>query len=262
MGDVRAMTDENKFFRYVWRFNAVVLAFVAIAAAIAILGNILNPWRPTPPEPAGHFAPVPKGAENGFTYRLASHGESRLVGQEELIALDRWNGSPETYGLKEMRLGASTSYIAQSRSVNLLAVNHTTVESHWIFKGYDRAIVGDDPVYDTVPLSPGLIPLRPDQAPSSTIALVMTVVDSDTNKDGELSEKDRQSLYVYRPGTMEAARLLTADLIVSRQQTSTDRYLVIYENGSSAVAATFSIPGFKLIAEKPLPKVPLATPKN
>jgi len=53
----------------------------------------------------------------------------------------------------------------------------------------------------------------------------------------------------------EAVRLLAADLIVSGQQTSSDHYLVVYENGSSAIAATFSIPEFKLVAEKPLPKV-------
>jgi len=248
------MTDENKFFRYVWRFNAIALACVAIAAGGAIIFNLLNPWRPAEPTPAGHFAPVPHGAEKGFTYRLESHGERRLVEREELIALDRWNGSPQSYGLQEMRL-TSASYIERLRSVNLLAIDQNTVESHWVFRGYDRAIITDDTVYDAVPSGPA-VPWGPGAALPSAIALVMTVVDSDTNKDGELTEKDRQSLYVYRPGATEAVRLLTADLIVSRQQSRNDRYLVVYENGSSAIAATYSVPDFKLIVEKQLPKVP------
>jgi len=37
------MTDENKFFRYIWRFNAIVLACVAMAAGGAMLYGILNP---------------------------------------------------------------------------------------------------------------------------------------------------------------------------------------------------------------------------
>ncbi len=251
------MADENKFFRIVWRFNALVLACAAIAGGGTIIYNLLHPWRPVEPAPVGHFAPVPRGAEKGFTYRLESHSERRLIGREELIALDRWNGAPETYGLQHMELRASVSYGASyisTRSVNLLAIDQSTVESHWIFQGYDRAILADDSVYDVLP-SP-IFPLGAGPTPSSAIALVITVVDSDTNKDGELSEKDRQSLYVYRPGEAEAVRLLTADLIVSRQQSRNDRYLVVYENGSSAIAATYSVPDFKLIVEKPLPKVP------
>lgn len=247
------MTDENKFFRYIWRFNAIVLAGAAIAAGGTIIYNLANPWRPAEIAPAGHFAPVPHGAEKGFTYRLENHGERRLIGREELIALDRWNGSPESYGLQHMELRSSVSYTS-ARSVNLLAIDQSTVESHWIFRGYNRAILSDDPVYDVIP-SP-IVPFEPGPARSSAIALVITVVDADTNKDGELTEKDRQSVYVYRPGTAEAVRLLTADFIVSRQQSGNDRYLVVYENGSSAIAATYSVPDFRLIVEKPLPKVP------
>ena len=249
------MTDENKFFRYVWRFNAIILACIGIAAAGAMLYSILNPWRPAERTPAGHFAPVPQSAEKEFTFRLQSNGERHVVGREELIALGRWNGSPETYSLGHISSGG---YVEETRSPNVLAVNQVTVESHWIFKGYSRNIIANDLVYEAVA----------SRAPSalgqqaSAIALVMTVVDADTNKDSELTEKDRQSLYVYCDGTTEAVPLLTADLIVSRQQTGNDRYFVIYENGSSAVAATFSIPGFKLIAEKPLPRVPVDTAKN
>jgi hypothetical protein len=242
------MIDENKFFRYLWRFNAVFLAGVGIVVACGAIFSILNTWQPTEPAPAGHFAPVPQSAEKQFTYRLQSSGERHVVGREELIALGRWNGSPETYSLGHV----SGRYVKETRSPNVLAVNQITVESHWIFKGYDRDIVSNDLVYEATP-SP--VPLAPGQA-ASAIALVMTVVDADTNKDGELSEKDRQSLYIYLPGMTKAVRLLTADLMVSRQQTASDRYLVVYENGGSAVAATFSVPEFKLIAEKALPKVP------
>ncbi|HWY64097.1 MAG TPA: hypothetical protein VNX61_02705 [Rhizomicrobium sp.] len=241
------MTYENKFFRFLRRFNAIGLAAIGVVVACGVALAILTPWRPAELAPTGRFAPVPHDAEKAFTYRLENNGKRRRVGQEELVALDRWRGSPETDGVAESAV-SSARYV-QSRRVNLLAVDQVTAESHWLFKGYDRAIVADDTVYDS-------ISLRRDQASSSPIALVMIVADSDTNKDGEMSEEDRQTLYVYRPGTAQAVRLLTADLIVSRLQTSDDRYLVIYENGSSAVAATFSIPEFKLIVQKPLPKVP------
>lgn len=247
------MTDENKFFRYLWRFNAVFLAGVGLVVACGAIYSVLTPWRSDEPAPAGHFAPVPRAAENEFTYRLESNGQRRAVGQEVLIALERWKGSPETYGLQELS-SPSARYDSRSRSVNFLAVNPSTAESRWVFDGYGRMIIGGDLIDSVIPPIP--VPLVPGQVTSPAIALVMTVVDADTNKDGELTEKDRKSLFVYRAGAIKAVRLFTADLIVSRQQTDNYRYLVIYENGSSAVAATYSLPDFKLIAEKPLPKVP------
>jgi len=240
------MTNKSRLFRYLWRFNAVVLAGIGIAVACVVAFSVLDGWRSDQPAPAGHFAPVPQGAEKTFTYRLESNGVRQQVGQEELIALGRWAGSPESYGLSR---GVSERVSPQSNRVNLLAVDQATAESHWLFKGYDRAIVADEVVYDT-------ISQRPDHSSSSPVALAMLVIDSDTNKDGELTEKDRQSIYIYRPGEAGAVRLLTADLIVSHKQTSNDHYLVIYENGSAGVAASYSLPEFKLIAEKPLPKVP------
>lgn len=213
------MTDENRFFRYIWRFNALVVACIGLAAAWTVAGGLLNPFRPEPP-PKGGFAPVPRGAEQGFTYRLDGHGQHRLVGQEELIALNRWKGSPETYGLKHMEVRQYSSTFVTTNSVNLLAVDQKTAHSHWVFAGYNRAIIADDAVYDTVPVNPA-------QTPAQASALVITVVDADTDKDGELTDKDKQSLYVYRPGMPAATRLLAANLILSTGQAGNDRYLVV-----------------------------------
>jgi hypothetical protein len=246
------MTDENKFFRYLWRFNALVLAGIAVAAAGLLVYGILNPWRPAGIAPAGHFAPVAGGAEKEFTYRLTKDS-SYSVGREQVIYLGRWNGAPSVYGLQHM----SASYDMTEPAflgVNALAVSPNSGDSHWLFRGYRRAILSES----SISLSER--PAEPDTAVApgtaqTVIAMAMTAVEVDTNKDGRLSEKDRQSLYVYREGMAEAMKLLTGDLIISAQQSGVDRFLVISENGKSGLATTFSIPDFKLIAQKPLPNV-------
>jgi hypothetical protein len=253
------MTDENRFFRYLWRFNALVLAGLGIAGACAAIGSFLFPWRPAELAPKGGFAPIPAAAEKEFTYRLEDGGVSQWVGQEGIAALERWKGAPASYGLemKVMIAASSSRRWAGNRNVNMLAVNSGDASSHWLFKGYDRAILSDDLIYPgRTTAEQSADRYAPLEFRSAATALVMTVVDADTNGDGDLSEKDRQSFYVYRPGTGDPVKLFTADLIKSAHQTGPSSYLVIYEKGRSAFAATYSIPDFKLVAEKPLPDVP------
>jgi len=133
--------------------------------------------------------------------------------------------------------------------VNLLALSGSLGDGHWLFHGYGRAVLSEVGMVreGAVPV-PGVV--------SDATALVIQTIDADTNNDGELTEKDRQSLYVYRPGMQFAEKFLDADYIISREQTSTGSFLVVYERGKSAIAATYSVPDFKLKSEKTIPSVP------
>lgn len=259
------MSDQNRFFRYVWRFNALVLAVVALFA-LYLAGNefIFGPLtdRVAYEEPTGHFAPVPKAAEKNYTYRLAAAGQQFILGHEEVFSLTRWKGEPQEYGLADIR--GSSSDGAETQDVNLLAVDADNSTGHWLFKGYDRMILTKDGVQESWPSAPtgtGPTIIRAPgsgvaQDAPSTIALVIEAVDADTDRDGKITAKDKHSLYVYRAGMTEAVKIITADDFLSVQQIGSDKYLVICENGKTASAATFSLPDFKLLSEKPLPNVP------
>ena len=148
------------------------------------------------------------------------------------------------------------------RDVNLLAVDTRTSASHWLFHGYDRMILTEDAVYELAPAdtnrsSPTIISANgTGRGAQLAIALVLQTVDADTNKDGKLSAKDEHSLYVYRAGASEVVKIIAADDFLSTQQIGLDKYLVVYENGKTATAASYSLPDFKLLSEKPLPNVP------
>ncbi|HWA89764.1 MAG TPA: hypothetical protein VG889_07005 [Rhizomicrobium sp.] len=242
--------DQNNFFRWVWRFNALALAggglFILGMAAISLLSA---PIFQAPPE--GHFTPVPNGAEKDHTYRLSPLQLS--VGGEVLFQLGRWDGAPNKYGLADITVRSPSEY-GGPNTVNLLAVDGATGAGHHLFRGYDREIVswnavtrpGDKP--DSVP-----VPGQPIASGPAAIALVIRTIDADTDKDGALTAKDKQSLYVYRPGDGLATKLIDVDYLLSSDRTDGAHYLVVHERGKTAYAASYSLPDFKLLSEKPVP---------
>lgn len=260
------MPDQSRFFHFVWRFNALVLAIIGGAALFMICKDFTMGYLWTPPpfgEPVGHFAPVPKAAEKNYTYRLNNTGQY-VLGHEEIFTLTRWEGEPQEYGLADIRGSSGSGPSVQN--VNLLAVDADGSTSHWLFYGYGRLILTENAVLESLPpaanrMSPTAIPApgyssEPAQDAQSVVALVIETVDADTDKDGKITPKDKHSLYVYRAGAVEPVKLLTADDFLSVQQIGSDKYLVICENGKAASAATFSLPDFKLLSEKPLLSVP------
>ncbi len=237
-----APVDQNRYFRAIWRLNAVLLAVGGLLIVGFVLGNLLFAprWEPSP---QGQFAPVPKSAEQDSTYRLEPTNVA-LVGKS-IFSLRKWNGSPQSNGLAVTEARSQASAL---NGVNLLAVDTMSGSGQWIFHGYSRAIVSEQ----------GLARVgdSDDNETPRAMVLVIQTIDADSNKDGELTDKDEQSLYFYRPGMAFAEKFLDADYIISRQQTDANTFLVVYERGKTAIAATYSIPDLRLILEKPLPSVP------
>ena len=232
------MQNAEKYFRYLWRFNAAMMAVIGFAVVVAFAANLfLSFWNASFSGRAGNFASVPKSAGHGYTYQLA-HDVIRLSGtREEIFALKRWKGDPDD--------GTSSS---GAQDVNLLVVDDSNAASHWLFRGTGRTILSRDEVHAS--------DVANYNAYSPVVALVLTVLEEDTNQKGRIDGKARESLYVYRVGSASAVRFFTADRVLAAQQVDTDRYLVIYEDGNKAAAALFSMIDFKPLFQRPLPDVP------
>jgi hypothetical protein len=264
------MPEENRFFRWVWRFNAVVIALavlglLGIAAASFVVGY-LHPWQNEKPE--GHFTPVQNAAEAHNTYRLRSTGTIAFLkaggGQEVdlVFSLGNWEGSPNEYGLQH--INRSGSY-REPYNANVLLVSTNAGEGHWLFSGIGRNILSWDAVVDpTAKDAPEIASVEPQVVSarglnggfSAAKALVLKVVDKDTDKDGELTAKDGLSLYTWRLGEKTPVKLLDADLVTSQTQIGADRYAISYESKGAAFLAVYSVPDFKLVIKKSLPKLP------
>jgi hypothetical protein len=254
------MQEENRFFRFVWRLDAVLLALAAILVlgllATFAIENLMRPrYRE---EPEGTFRPVPKGAEQNYTYRLEDQGDGPSLPHEKMLALRRWNGPPASYGLA-MELRDSSSGYRNVDAVNLLVIDTQSGASKWLFGGYKRRILSQEAVYQGAPKQPAPLPAQSGSktAIATAIALVLRTIDADTNKDGELDSKDVQSLYYFRSNNARAVKFFSAEYILSSGETDTGDYLIVYEQGREAFAATFEIPDFKLKSTQKLPEVPV-----
>ncbi|HUO97299.1 MAG TPA: hypothetical protein VMU01_01440, partial [Rhizomicrobium sp.] len=71
-----------------------------------------------------------------------------------------------------------------------------------------------------------------------------------------LTAKDAITLYYWKKGSSNVVRLLHAEAIDNARQISADRYLVTFYKGNDLVAATYTLPEMKLVAEKVLPAEP------
>lgn len=226
------MKDVEKFFRYLWRFNAVAMAVIGFGVIVGFVGFLFSAlWSAPQSDRAGAFAPVPKSARHGYTYRLGNDA-FRLAGtSEEVFVLERWKGDDSPSG---------------TRNVNLLVVNGDTAASHWLFRGNGQLILSRDEVHAS--------DIANYNAVSPVTALVLTAVD--VGADDKLAARDRESLYYYRVGGGGAVRFFTADRILAGRQAGADKYLVIYQDGGAAAAGLFSTYDFRLLAKKPVPQVP------
>lgn len=260
------MPDENKFFRFVWRFNALAIA-LAVLATLGLLGYALvsSFTRDYWVMPQGHFAPVPKGAEAKNTYRLRSSGSVAFVknggGEDVYLAysLGAWEGEPNAYGLESV---SRISKMREPDNSNLLLVNARTGAGVWLFKGLGRNILNWDKVID--PSVAEAETGRPQILPAHEFfgdvrhvkAVVLKVVERDSNQDGDLTEDDGVSLYAWRLGDNAPVKILEASLLLGQNQIGADRYSIAYEVGDQAWLAVFSVPDFKLLSKTKLPKVP------
>lgn len=150
-------------------------------------------------------------------YRL-SHDAIALAGtREKLFRLERWQKN------------------ASGAVANLLVVNGSDASSRWMFPDNGQSILSRDELHGNEMSS----------IYSPVTGLVLTVATG-----------ARESLYYYRVGGGPAVRFLTADSIISTDQTTPDRFLVVYRNGSRLTVAVYSLVDFRPVSEKAAPDIP------
>jgi hypothetical protein len=245
---------EGWFFWFLRRLNTILLTIIALA--IVVLGGH-QLWRSVWLKhelfggPVVAALPASSGNVKSTDFVVQTEAyptpDTQYGPQTNVIYVQRHaeplpaNSSPETAEL-----------YPQGDAVNVMVIDENTGEGHWLFHGTGRYIMTRDVVYQGAPVASSEYGVDP----RPIIGMVMLVVDSDTNKNGALDEKDIISVYLWRKGGTEAVKLLTSDTIPGIGQIGADRYLVTYEKGKKSMAALYSVPDFKLISDKPLPDAP------
>lgn len=233
------------FFTVLWRINAV-LAFGAALAAIVFL-TLFSRDRIKQPL-VNYFVPPevlqPVKAPPSYSYILEPDiylGESVEEDSFELYRLMRFG-----------KVSGQTDVPDASATVNILVADKKSGENAWLFKGYDRVIIGQEAM-----LTGRWYYRAPEIDDDVSVELmVLRVVEADSNGDGLLTTSDRQSLYVARFQAGSPEKFLTADQIYFTRQQGKE-FLVSYRDAGVAYFTTYALPDFKEVTKKIIKDMPL-----
>lgn len=237
------MSDDNKFFRWVWRLNGLLLVLLLGGG---LIGGAYFFWESylINHYVEAHYANVVKPNLNAPVYALETADKT----------LPFLTGAPERlYALAER-----VAYDPDKRTVhNILALNDEAKTSHWLFAPGKQVILDSEMLYQ---FPSG----KRDEAVAGyrLPGMALVVAEADTNKDGAVDEHDHQALYFYHLDGKPPVKILSGDRILLDAPGFPNLNLhVFYQDGGKSFALTYSIPDLTVTAKISVSGLPnLATP--
>ena len=230
------INENNKFFTYVWRFNALAIAGIAILsgligayALISILKNETSERHVANIVNVGKQEKVKNDFVLGYPYALA--GTDYII-----VPLYR----NQTYDL---------SYSSKStgdNQVNYLFFNGRTGKNKWLAENTNQLFISNIVLSEKLKNS--------NENNDKATAIIYEVVEKDTNGDERLSEKDGLALFSSNIDGSGYKKLIdNIDKLYSFKQISDDRLLVFYKRNKETKAGVYEIPSMKKILENKIP---------
>jgi hypothetical protein len=220
--------EMNRFFRYLWNFNAVVVA-VSGLLVIAVLtyvvyelyDDLLRPWGP---------ATVVRDRPSQATgEELSFGGVATAKGWHSLRIPMQSRPAGPGYG----------SGKAAPSTRNFLFHDLNTGGSRWLFPTHDQVIADHRP----------LTVAKGGVSEDFVLALYYEIVKDDTNGDGRLGVGDRIVIALTLPDGQGYREVVgDADRVIGTQAISDDVLIVMFQTAESAYAAKLSLPSFEVLS--------------
>ena len=229
----------DRFFRNLWRFNAIALAgalvvFVLLAASLAwsLFGETTRTRRVTNVVNVGEQEKVSEEFSLGTPYVLTGTPYVR-------VALVRGQTSAGSYYLKR----------SEQNTVNYLFMNASNNEVRWLFDRANQLLIEGQILFDKAKVT---------DISRSVVGLVYVVIDKDTNGDNRLTEKDAVSVATSDlDGTNYRKLIEGIEQLYSVQQITDDKVLVLYQKDKQSVSQLYSLPRMEPLKQAIIPKVGL-----
>ncbi|MGJ8533143.1 MAG: hypothetical protein ACSHYC_13260 [Alphaproteobacteria bacterium] len=214
--------DDNKFFKFVWRINAMALAL------ILILGVAILAWQLL-------LSDVFKGQHAIDTVNI-DQADNTIVETLELSVVERVTG----HDLFRVSLESEQQYRHQRASketrqtdVNTGFYDPTTGEIVWLFPTSKQLISSVDALYQD--------PEKQDRDDSAVVLMyLVTFVDQDSSNDQRLSNSDEKSVLAVEPNGKNGNIILSglkSDPIV--WSSSTDQYTIFFTTQDGQQSVTY-----------------------
>ena len=185
--------EENKFFKWLWRINAIGLFLILCAGLFSFINEQIRRSHrlDIPPEPISSLAEDPKGVEK---WVLQSREEMLGTPYFMLALVSKYN----KVKAKDKSYYATTNNLAyyhQNVAKNILFINSENSKASWIFKTNNQLIVQ----YDSL-LNNSRTPyyVQVERKESKAKLIYYKIIDRDTNGDKIITMEDKQSFAVSK----------------------------------------------------------------
>jgi hypothetical protein len=232
--------DQNFFFKWVWRFNALALALILLAGASAFAIPFFS-WRVAPAIESA-IDPVPPAAEPSiYQWTIQPPRDERGEG---VLALE----IPAPYE----RGGSFSSGPSINKVVNYLFVDTNTGATRWLFPTHKQVITATDYVTETMSPMPGM----PAQGPATAIVFDVVSGDPATFSFGKPA---KYQVYASKPDGTGLTKLLEdLDEAPTFVPMGKDKIFLRAQSNGKPFAASYSLVDFKQISRTELSEL---TPK-
>ena len=234
---------ETGFFKWVWRFNAVVIAFAALAVIAVSVFIARELWQDYTRD---KYAPevVNIDTESNTLQDAFSYGYPVFDNDNNSIILPLLVS--QTYGVS--RAYASVSKNTGSNTINYLIINRDDDSSHWFFADHKQLITQVEIIKR---------PIDAEDDDKKVVARLYEIVTKDSNGDKRLSESDKKTLLITPPDRSNPTQIISGyDSIESFNHPDNNSFEILVHSDNADTLYTFSLGSLKQIGKFSFPALP------
>lgn len=232
--------NENRFFKYLWRFNALVIAGAAVLCILI-----------------GSFAAIMIfKEETGVRHvtNVVNIGGRPQVKEEFILGYpDVMTGTDYIkIPLYRDQHYEMSSYSKKSggNEVNYLFVSASSNEGRWLLETTDQLFISE-----TI-LSERLKNLPAEEA--KVLGVVYSLVEKDSDGDGRLTNRDLITVSASDAGGRSYRELIEGiERLYAIRQIADDKFLVLYQANKETISGLYSVPSMTQISQQKIPQVRL-----
>jgi len=220
---------EDGFFKWLWRYNGVMIACVATFAFCALAWEFTRDLRRSFAPDTRNVIAAPSG--NGPTAAAVPATVDRVFYSGALPS-----NTPGLYAVRvytEQTL--ETDYISKGSTqniINYMVINTADSTARALF-GQGTRLITDTREFRT----------RPPRGQSLQAGFILSVVEQDTNADGRFSYSDSKTLYFVGPDWSTPVRLVDdTDHLQHMQAVGDDGFDLLYTKDGDTFMQRFSLP--------------------
>jgi hypothetical protein len=233
----------DRFFKWIWNFNGLVLFIGIVVGALFISYQIGSAFfkDEVVEQPTLNLAQDDKKEEKW------SLGYPRKVGDTDFhfIPLESEKLSVEKKERGRIYENFGGSSYTPTRSKNVLLINGNTNHAVWLFKSIEQLIIDIKPLVD-----------REFNENSITRGISYEVINSDTNNDKKLDYTDKRTFAISKVDGSGYTEIISGyNKIVESSLNSDGNLFVVFINNNEVYSMVIDLHSFKIIDKSLLPKV-------